>query len=159
MINKDLITMLELNEAQSKLMEHVNDIAMTEQVEITTMAELRDLLIYLEEKIADYPELNKMQLGMVENKVEAVISNADDVEKSPIQEPVETKKIETEKKNSDMSKAMSKTAKQVAKTTAGTVGRQVGKELGEKLGGAFGKTLGGNVGAELARSIVSNFGK
>ena len=143
---KEIDNILDLNETQEALLADILSLAEEEKVGVNTLEELRDLLLYLEEKSADYPELNKMQLGIIENKVEAAI--ADGREKS-----------ESSKSKSDLDKSVEATAKSVAKTTAGTVGRQVGKTVGEAVGGSFGKTLGGNIGAELFRSIIANFGK
>lgn len=141
---KKLTEDMNLNDAQLALLEQVEDIAEKEGVEVNSLLELKDLLVYLEEKADKYSELNAMQLGIVENKVEEALAGGNS-----------TKKKSTKKESS----AYDKTAKAVAQTAAGTVGRQVGKDIGESLGGSFGKTLGGNVGAELARSIVSNFKK
>lgn len=146
---KKLTDDMNLNDAQLALLEQVEDIAKKEGVEVNSLVELKDLLVYLEEKADKYSELNAMQLGIVENKVEEALAGGNTSKKKS------TKKESTKKESS----AYDKTAKAVAQTAAGTVGRQVGKEIGESLGGSFGKTLGGNVGAELARSIVSNFKK
>ncbi len=95
--------------------------------------ELQDVIDYIQENMGDYPDINKMQLSMLEKKLK-------DVKKG--------------KQKTDTEKAVGDAAKAVAKTTAGTVGRQIGREAGQKLGGSFGKTLGGNVGAELGRKII-----
>ncbi len=130
---KDLTQRMKLDEAEQQLLESLLTIAADNGITVDDVEELQDVIDYIQENMGDYPDINKMQLSMLEKKLK-------DVKKG--------------KQKTDTEKAVGDAAKAVAKTTAGTVGRQIGREAGEKLGGSFGKTLGGNVGAELGRKII-----